>query len=240
MLPAYANLGLAPGQSSCDPAKPSISVIDGFGSKIWDPQWHFGSYVIKEARTNNNINNNKKIKLYLFYKKTKNSFLHLIEISILFVFEQTTLPTQNQHIYVLHCFPELLDAVPPPTHWIFAWQGTDPDHHLLLQPEVRADVAGKGRRQTEINDTKTPKHLIKWDRRDTFHICCWIINRWKQPGIRLNLIKTIPRHSEVTEHEISLKTRNLVSASDWKFALSLRHFSKIKPLLQSTAADSNA
>lgn len=67
---------------------------------------------MQEARTNNNINN-KKIKLYLFYKKTKDSFLHLIKISILFVFEQTTHPAQNQHIYVLHCFPELLGPTPP-------------------------------------------------------------------------------------------------------------------------------
>lgn len=56
----------------------------------------------------------QKIKLYLFYKKTKDSFLHLIKIFILFVFEQTTLPAlQNQHIYVLHCFLELLGAIPP-------------------------------------------------------------------------------------------------------------------------------
>lgn len=48
---------------------------------------------------NKNINNNKKIKLYLFYKKTKDSFLHLIKISILFVFEPTTPSAlQNQHI----------------------------------------------------------------------------------------------------------------------------------------------
>lgn len=56
-------------------------------------------------------------------------------------------------------------------------------------------------------------HLIKPDRVDTLHICCWIINRWRQPGIRLNLIKTTPRHPIVTE----------CKTSPWKFGIQWLH-----------------
>ena len=160
---------------------------------------------------------NKKIQLYLFYKKAKDSFLHLIKISILFVFEQTTLPcsAKSTHLcWALHCFLKLLDAVPP-TGYSLA-EASTLTITFCFSLKVTADVAGKGRRQTEISDTKTPKHWIKWDRVDTFHICCWIINRWKPLGIHLNLIKTIPRRPTVTEYEVSLNICNLVSACDWK------------------------
>ena len=169
---------------------------------------------MQEARTTTTT---KKIKLYLFYKKTKDSFLHLIKISILFVFEQTTLPcsAKSTHLCsVLHCFLELLGAVPPIWHLPAETPTLTITFYFSLK--IIADVAGKGRRQTEINDTKTPKHPIKWDRVDTFHICCWIINRWKQPGIHLNLIETIRRHPTVTEYEVSLKIWNVVSACDWR------------------------
>lgn len=128
----------------------------------------------------------KNTKLYLFYKKTQDSFLHLIKISILFFFEQTTLPCSAKPTHFsedLHGLLELLGALPP-TGYLAA---KAPTLTITFCLKVTADVAGKGRRQMQINDAKTPKHLIKWDREDTFYICCWIINRWKQPEIHLNL-----------------------------------------------------
>lgn len=122
MLPAYANLGLAPGQSSCDPAKPSISVIDDFGSKIWDPQWHFGSYVIQEARTNNNINNNKKkSNCICSIKRLKTAFYTSLKFP--FFLSLNKLPSLlkiNTFMYFTASLSFLMLSHHPPTGYLLA------------------------------------------------------------------------------------------------------------------------
>lgn len=182
---------------------------------------------------------NKKIQLYLFYKKTKDCFLHLVKISILFVFEQTTLPCSAKSTHLcrlLHRFLELPGAVPIIWHSLAKAPTLTITSHFSLK--VTADVAGKGRRQTETNDTKTPKHLIKWDRVDTFHICCWITNRWKQAGMCLNLIKTILKTSNSNRLWSLPENVEFNECVRLEVTLSLSHFSKIKPLLQFAATDS--
>jgi len=75
---------------------------------------------------------NKKIKLYLFYKKTKDSFLHLIKISILLVFEENnpSLLCKNQHMHFsAFLLPQTLWC--HPTDLAFICLNVDPDHQFL-------------------------------------------------------------------------------------------------------------
>lgn len=75
---------------------------------------------------------NKKIKLYLFYKKTKDSFLHLIKISILLVFEENnpSLLCKNQHMHFsAFLLPQTLWY--HPTDLAFICLNVDPDHQFL-------------------------------------------------------------------------------------------------------------
>lgn len=119
-----------------------------------------------------------------------------------------------------------------PTDLAFTCWSVNPDHHLLLQPKGHSRY---GSEEKVANWIKW--HLIKPDRVGTLHICCWIINRWKQPGIRLNLIKTTPRHPIVTECKTSPWKFGIQWMRDCKLHCHSDTF-KLKPLLQFAAIDS--
>lgn len=154
-----------------------------------------------------------KIKLYLFYKKTKDSFLHLIKISILLAFEHTTLPcsAKSTHLcWVLLCCLELLGVVPLIWHSLAeVWTLTI---IFCCSLKVTANMAVKRRWQTELSDIRSNTSDQTRQSRHTSHM---LLNNkqmeatWDTSELNQNYPKT--SYSNWMQN-ISLKIWNSVSA----------------------------
>lgn len=155
----------------------------------------------------------KNPKLYLFYKPTKDSFLHLIKISILCVW--TNYPPLLCKINTFMLSSSLLPWTPwcRPTHFTFTCWSTDPDCHLLIQPKGYSRC---GREEKVANWNKwhqNPKasDKMRWSR----HISHMLLNN-KQ-------MEATTDTSELNQNYLKTSNSNWLWKSPCKFGIQRVH-----------------
>lgn len=125
-----------------------------------------------------------------------------------------------------------------PTHWVFACRSANPDHHLSLQSKGYSRCGREGKKANWNKWHQNPKASDQM--RQSRHVSHMLLNNKQMEATRdtFELNQNYPRTSN-SNWIWSLPENLEFSECMWlEVTLSLRHFSKIKPLLQFAATDS--